>query len=23
MFDQDAFSQWLGIKIVDLSKGYC
>ena len=23
MFDQDAFSQWLGIEIVDLSKGYC
>ena len=23
MFNQDAFSQWLGIEIVDLSKGYC
>ena len=23
MFDQDAFSQWLGIQIVDVSKGYC
>ena len=23
MFDQDEFSQWLGIKIVEVSKGYC
>ncbi len=23
MFDKDAFSQWLGIKIVDVSEGYC
>ena len=23
MFDQDAFSQWLGINIVDVSEGYC
>ena len=23
MFDQDAFSQWLGIQIVDVSAGYC
>ena len=23
MFDQDAFSQWLGIKIIDVSKGFC
>ena len=23
MFDQDAFSQWLGIEIVDVSEGYC
>ena len=23
MFDQDAFSQWLGIEIVDVSNGYC
>ena len=23
MFDQDAFSQWLGIKIVEVSKGNC
>ena len=23
MFDQDAFSQWLGIKIMDVSDGYC
>ena len=23
MFDQDAFSQWLGIQIVDVSEGYC
>ena len=23
MFDDDAFSQWLGIKIVDVSVGYC
>jgi len=23
MFDQDAFSQWLGIKIVELSEGNC
>ena len=23
MFDQDAFSQWLGIEIVDVSDGYC
>ena len=23
MFDQDAFSQWLGIKIIEVSKGYC
>ena len=23
MYDQDAFSQWLGIKIVDVSEGYC
>ena len=23
MYDQDAFSQWLGIEIVDVSKGYC
>ena len=23
MFDQDAFSQWMGIEIVDVSKGYC
>ena len=23
MFDQDAFSQWLGIKIIDMSEGFC
>ena len=23
MFDQDAFSQWMGIEIVDVSEGYC
>ena len=23
MYKQDAFSQWLGIKIVDVSDGYC
>ena len=23
MFDQDAFSQWLGIQIIDVSEGYC
>ena len=23
MFDQDAFSQFMGIEIVDVSKGYC
>ena len=23
MFDKDAFSQWLGIEIVDVSEGYC
>ena len=23
MYDQDAFSQWLGIEIVDASEGYC
>ena len=23
MFDQDEFSQWLGIQIVDVSEGYC
>ena len=23
MFDEDAFSQWLGIKIVNVSEGYC
>ncbi len=23
MYDQDAFSQWLGIEIVDVSEGYC
>ena len=23
MFDQDAFSQWLGIKIVEVSEGHC
>jgi acyl-CoA thioesterase len=23
MFDQDAFSQWLGIKIVEMSEGNC
>ena len=23
MYDQDAFSQWLGIEIVDVTKGYC
>ena len=23
MYDQDAFSQWLGIEIVDVSAGYC
>ena len=23
MFDQDAFSRWLGIKILDVSKGFC
>ena len=23
MFDQDAFSQWLGIQIVDVSEGFC
>ena len=23
MLDQDAFSQWLGIKIVDISEGFC
>ena len=23
MYDQDAFSQWLGIEIIDVSKGYC
>ena len=23
MYDQDAFSQWLGIIIVDVSEGYC
>ena len=23
MFDQDAFSKWMGIEIVSVSKGYC
>jgi acyl-CoA thioesterase len=23
MYDQDEFSQWLGIEIVDVSEGYC
>jgi len=23
MYEQDAFSRWLGIEIVDVSKGYC
>ena len=23
MYDQDAFSRWLGIEIVDVSEGYC
>ena len=23
MFNQDAFSQWLGIEIIDVSKGFC
>jgi len=23
MFDEDAFSQWLGVKIVDVSEGFC
>ena len=23
MYDQDAFSQWLGIEILDVSEGYC
>ena len=23
MFDQDAFSQWMGIQIVDVSEGFC
>ena len=23
MYDQDAFSQWLGIEIIDVSEGYC
>ena len=23
MFDQDAFSQWLGIEIMDVSEGFC
>jgi len=23
MYEQDAFSQWLGIKIVNVSDGYC
>ena len=23
MFDQDAFSQWLGIKIIEVKDGYC
>ena len=23
MYDQDLFSQWLGIEIVDVSEGYC
>ena len=23
MYDQDLFSQWLGIQIVDVSEGYC
>ena len=23
MFERDAFSQWLGIEIVDVSEGYC
>ena len=23
MFEKDAFSQWLGIKIIDVSDGYC
>ncbi len=23
MYDQDAFSQWLGIEIVEVSEGYC
>ena len=23
MYDQDAFSQWLGIEIVDVSEGFC
>jgi len=23
MFDQDAFSQWLGIEVVNVSEGYC
>ena len=23
MFDQDAFSQWLGIEVIDVSKGFC
>ena len=23
MYDQDAFSQWLGIEIIDVSEGFC
>ena len=23
MFDQDSFSQWLGIEIIDVSEGFC
>ena len=23
MFDQDAFSQWLGIEIIEVNDGYC
>ena len=23
MFDQDAFSQWLGIEIIEIKDGYC
>ena len=23
MFNQDAFSQWLGVEIIDVSKGFC